>query len=888
MPKLLAILLALFFSAQVAARDFQMVCPCEVELKSDSLAQVSFSLARMYDNTAIDSLKIYVRGKNEVDSRVMALTVIDNLPRVNELESYTILLPLLGFSESYDSTEITLFAMEGETAVTSHSRVMADSLAPVGGSGFSYRADGLAFLERPSYKVSGGSVEVSVPPIINLSGADVSSLAVIVGQGDGATIKFLKASEIGEITAGDSSASFMFNTDTREDWTSEGLNLLQLLVFTRGEDGQVETLHVIDSLFDVASPSVALENSYSSSAPQIFLDSNVNGLSDYNEQILAIPAEFKTELPPWEVNVSAFITENAAAVSSSALARVEHLFAHTNNIFELSGVSAKLVLSSYSEVGNDDGALISGEEVDQLDLLLEFKAPFEQARSFYEDDKSDVIMTFAEYDDEDTACGVAAGRALIDQNTFNGRETSISDKFNFFVVGINCPDSVLAHEFGHIAGLGHSRVQEEMGIRDYAVGHGIPSEFVTIMPYQSEYGSAPQIELFSSPLLSQCGNEGRCGVDKANLFAGADAVFVLNQTVPHIAAIKNGYPPTLVLTGMSSLSLAVGTGYNELGYRAYDVEDGDITASVTVNGSVDSERVGSYEITYSIVDSDRNRTSVTRMVEIIPDLDGDGIADSDDEDRDGDGYLNVGDIFPDDPTEWFDSDADGIGDNADVIYEPAEVKEFLLVNRMDACDAPFNDDVVQWEINGVVSSAMNAGTAMRTRLPIGDHVFRIYLDSELVEIYIANIYSTTNYRGWGCNWDEIDYQGLLDHYGIIDDSDGDFTVDVEDGLPNDRADTVDTDGDGVGNNADDDDDGDGVADSDDAFPLDATETLDTDGDGLGNNADTDDDNDGYTDQHELDMGSDPLDSSDIPMSGGLSPALLRVISETTIPNQDDD
>ena len=62
---------------------------------------------------------------------------------------------------------------------------------------------------------------------------------------------------------------------------------------------------------------------------------------------------------------------------------------------------------------------------------------------------------------------------------------------------------------------------------------------------------------------------------------------------------------------------------------------------------------------------------------------------------------------------------------------------------------------------------------------------------------------------------------------------------------------TDTDGDGIGNNADTDDDGDGVPDSDDAFPSDATESFDTDADGLGNNADTDDDNDGYTDQYEL-------------------------------------
>ena len=40
---------------------------------------------------------------------------------------------------------------------------------------------------------------------------------------------------------------------------------------------------------------------------------------------------------------------------------------------------------------------------------------------------------------------------------------------------------------------------------------------------------------------------------------------------------------------------------------------------------------------------------------------------------------------------------------------------------------------------------------------------------------------------------------------------------------------VDTDGDGIGNNADDDDDGDGVSDSQDAFPLDPRVSRDSDG-----------------------------------------------------------
>jgi uncharacterized repeat protein (TIGR02543 family) len=44
-----------------------------------------------------------------------------------------------------------------------------------------------------------------------------------------------------------------------------------------------------------------------------------------------------------------------------------------------------------------------------------------------------------------------------------------------------------------------------------------------------------------------------------------------------------------------------------------------------------------------------------------------------------------------------------------------------------------------------------------------------------------------------------------------------------------------------------------VKDSKDAFPLDPTETLDTDGDAIGDNLDTDDDGDGYSDVDEINI-----------------------------------
>jgi len=90
------------------------------------------------------------------------------------------------------------------------------------------------------------------------------------------------------------------------------------------------------------------------------------------------------------------------------------------------------------------------------------------------------------------------------------------------------------------------------------------------------------------------------------------------------------------------------------------------------------------------------------------------------------------------------------------------------------------------------------------------------------------------------------------------DRDGDGVADHLDAFPDDPNESIDTDGDGIGNNADTDDDNDGVEDSLDAFPLDPNETVDTDEDGIGNNADTDDDNDGVEDS----LDAFPLDPSE--------------------------
>jgi hypothetical protein len=74
----------------------------------------------------------------------------------------------------------------------------------------------------------------------------------------------------------------------------------------------------------------------------------------------------------------------------------------------------------------------------------------------------------------------------------------------------------------------------------------------------------------------------------------------------------------------------------------------------------------------------------------------------------------------------------------------------------------------------------------------------------------------------------------------------------------------DADGDYICDLVDDDDDNDGVLDSMDAFPLDETQNTDSDGDGQGDINDPDDDGDGWTDLDEEACLTDSLDAMDVP------------------------
>ncbi len=72
--------------------------------------------------------------------------------------------------------------------------------------------------------------------------------------------------------------------------------------------------------------------------------------------------------------------------------------------------------------------------------------------------------------------------------------------------------------------------------------------------------------------------------------------------------------PVITLEGETEIKLKAGQSYQEPGFKANDNCDGDVTDKVTVSGTVDTTKGGTYTITYTVTDAHGNKAEVTRKV----------------------------------------------------------------------------------------------------------------------------------------------------------------------------------------------------------------------------------------------------------------------------------
>lgn len=79
------------------------------------------------------------------------------------------------------------------------------------------------------------------------------------------------------------------------------------------------------------------------------------------------------------------------------------------------------------------------------------------------------------------------------------------------------------------------------------------------------------------------------------------------------------YSDTPFILGVADKEMQTGDSFNALdGITASDMNDGDITSSITVTGTVDNQKEGIYEITYSVTNKAGKTASKTCKITVIP------------------------------------------------------------------------------------------------------------------------------------------------------------------------------------------------------------------------------------------------------------------------------
>ncbi|GAA0719757.1 hypothetical protein GCM10009430_19170 [Aquimarina litoralis] len=91
------------------------------------------------------------------------------------------------------------------------------------------------------------------------------------------------------------------------------------------------------------------------------------------------------------------------------------------------------------------------------------------------------------------------------------------------------------------------------------------------------------------------------------------------STVNRIVIVIDNVAPVITITGDNPLIVLQGNPFNDPGATATDNVDGDITSQIQVTGSVDTNTVGTYELTYTVSDTAGNQVSASRTVNVIND-----------------------------------------------------------------------------------------------------------------------------------------------------------------------------------------------------------------------------------------------------------------------------
>ena len=137
-----------------------------------------------------------------------------------------------------------------------------------------------------------------------------------------------------------------------------------------------------------------------------------------------------------------------------------------------------------------------------------------------------------------------------------------------------------------------------------------------------EYGEEYQ-ELGAKVLIDNIDKSSMIKIDKENLNIKVLGEYKIkyyivfnNKEYNYYRTVKvvDKTTPELTLEGNTKITMLVKETYKELGYKATDNYDGDITDKVIVENNIIAEKEGTYEVTYKVSDSSGNTKEAKREV----------------------------------------------------------------------------------------------------------------------------------------------------------------------------------------------------------------------------------------------------------------------------------
>ncbi len=74
--------------------------------------------------------------------------------------------------------------------------------------------------------------------------------------------------------------------------------------------------------------------------------------------------------------------------------------------------------------------------------------------------------------------------------------------------------------------------------------------------------------------------------------------------------------PEIKLKGSNNITVYLNSTYVDAGATAHDARDGDLTSKIVIDNKVDTSKIGTYTVTYTVKDSNGNTASITRTVNV--------------------------------------------------------------------------------------------------------------------------------------------------------------------------------------------------------------------------------------------------------------------------------